>query len=600
MLPSTHKMSYPLLSLTAIDIYGPSNTRASSSTVNPAVMTQMTTSMHRMFSLSVPGGDTSQRKAPSKQPSMIFGSMSFSPSLDVGLILPLFIRLCWEQNVHVIVMLTKEMEGPLVKCGSYWADIGPGMSSSTRTFGPLKLELVAKVGLPGGVDFGSQDVEEVVIGSPSSPRCPWHTPSRGNGHRRPKVISTIKRTFQLSHSAYPNMGARRIVHLQYLDWSDMNVPEDPRGVLGLIHEAERAVEETEAVVHGVGKNRDIDKSCAEGGAKIDQRSGIAVHALTGTRPVLLHCSAGVGRTGGFIAVDAVLDAVRREQREALRNDKGHGDSKGLMQNRMNVKEEELEPRPMQVNGGGERTPYMSAHHVAPMVCSPSSQSNLRAHSNTLPSAKVSPSSLGREIMDSSVDDRRPRPLHVETSGLPVPLSTFQEPIWEVIQDMREQRMSLCQTLRQYVFVHAAIIEGALTIVDEEKRESLMEVDAKDPSIDDKEEALEAAEDVAQLPDTGEDDYFTFRRSSVPWSHVRRVQSQPLIPIPRDFDKRIVAPVARSERIEDSTQDFTLPALTGPITGKRGATPTALLEEARRAECKRHSDELGSPSPGLHS
>ena len=32
--------------------------------------------------------------------------------------------------------------------------------------------------------------------------------------------------------------------------------------------------------------------------------------------------------------------------------------------------------------------------------------------------------------------------------------------------MREQRMSLCQTLRQYVFVHLAILEGSLDIVDE--------------------------------------------------------------------------------------------------------------------------------------
>jgi len=38
----------------------------------------------------------------------------------------------------------------------------------------------------------------------------------------------------------------------------------------------------------------------------------------------------------------------------------------------------------------------------------------------------------------------------------------------VIQDMREQRMSLCQSLRQYVFVHAAVIEGTLRIVDKER------------------------------------------------------------------------------------------------------------------------------------
>ena len=592
-------MSYPFLLFTAIDIYGLLNMHASSCTLNLAAVTQMTTSMHRMFSLSAPGGDTLQRKAPSKRLSTISGSTFFSPPIDVALILLLFIRLCWEQNVHVIVMLTKEMEGPLVKCGSYWADIGPGMPSSIRTFGPLRLELVAKVGFPGGVDLGSQDAEEVVMGSPSSPRCPWHTPSRANGHRRPKRISTIKRTFLLSHSAYRNMGVRRIVHLQYLDWSDMNVPEDPRGVLGLIRETERAVEETRSVVNGAGTNREVDKSDAE---EIEH-GGIAMHALTGTRPVLLHCSAGVGRTGGFIAVDAVLDAVRRELREALRNDKGHGDSKLQIQNGMKVQEEEWESRPTQVNGSGEKTPCISTHRVAPMVCSPSRQSNLHAQSDTLSSAKLSPS-LGRERTDSSVDNRRPRPLHVETSGLPVPLSTLQEPIWEVIQDMREQRMSLCQTLRQYVFVHAAVIQGALAIVDEERKKNLMQVDAEDQSIgDDREEELEAAEDVAQLPDTGEDDYFTFR------SPVRRVQSQPLFPMQRDLDNRNIATVARSGKVEDSTLGYMSPASTGPITGKRGATPTVLVEEARRAEflhCKRHTDGLGaravnaSPSPGLYS
>jgi len=51
------------------------------------------------------------------------------------------------------------------------------------------------------------------------------------------------------------------------------------------------------------------------------------------------------------------------------------------------------------------------------------------------------------------------------------LTSYEEPVWQVIQDMREQRMSLCQSLRQYVFVHAAVIEGALMVVDEEREAS---------------------------------------------------------------------------------------------------------------------------------
>ena len=89
-------------------------------------------------------------------------------------------------------------------------------------------------------------------------------------------------------------------------------------------------------------------------------------------------------------------------------------------------------------------------------------------------------SSSEENVSSSNDDQRaaivdykePRPLHKDV--LPPALSTYDEPVWQVIQDMREQRMSLCQSLRQYVFVHAALIEGALMLVDE-----MREVQGKD-------------------------------------------------------------------------------------------------------------------------
>lgn len=46
------------------------------------------------------------------------------------------------------------------------------------------------------------------------------------------------------------------------------------------------------------------------------------------------------------------------------------------------------------------------------------------------------------------------------------LLQVDDAIQVVLEAMREQRMSLCQTLRQYVFAHRAIIEGALEIIDE--------------------------------------------------------------------------------------------------------------------------------------
>lgn len=71
-----------------------------------------------------------------------------------------------------------------------------------------------------------------------------------------------------------------------------------------------------------------------------------------------------------------------------------------------------------------------------------------------------------DVQAAIVDYKEPRPLHKDFS--PPALSTYEEPVWQVVQDMREQRMSLCQSLRQYVFVHAALIEGALMIVDDER------------------------------------------------------------------------------------------------------------------------------------
>ncbi|KIY45293.1 hypothetical protein FISHEDRAFT_28133, partial [Fistulina hepatica ATCC 64428] len=222
-----------------------------------------------------------------------------------------FWTLCWEQNVHVIVMLTREVEGSQIKCGAYWA-----ASTATSMTGLVHAS-------------ASVDSADVVVEDDPPPRS-----------------RIIRRVFRLSHTAYSGAPPRKIVQLQFLDWPDMNVPEDPRCVLDLVRE-------------------------------VDGFTGIALHAMT-VSPILLHCSAGVGRTGGFIAVDAVLDAIRREVRNTAR---------------------------------------------------------------------------------SGVGFKSPRALHSDLS--PKVLSEFQDPILEVIQDMREQRMSLCQSLRQYVFVHAAVIEGAL-------------------------------------------------------------------------------------------------------------------------------------------
>jgi tyrosine-protein phosphatase 2/3 len=257
-------------------------------------------------------------------------------------------RLVWEQNVHVIVMLTREVEGSTIKCGNYW---------SGGKFGALRLKLLEVSGATEEYDKSDRrgPGDSFFPSISKDPTAPIET---GSGCRDDSLpSSTVKRVLELSHTSFLHLPPRRIVQFQYLDWPDLNVPGEPRGILELIREVEREVELSEESRgswegprrpddrRGRGmigtvrprrstlrNSRDVSPSGSgsrSGGSgtsspsldAIDSDSGIMKQAL-GERPVLLHCSAGVGRTGGFIAIDAVMDGVRREmrkRREGLRH-----------------------------------------------------------------------------------------------------------------------------------------------------------------------------------------------------------------------------------------------------------------------------------------
>ncbi|CAL1697265.1 unnamed protein product [Somion occarium] len=633
-----------------------------------------------------------------------------------------FWTLCWEQNVHVIVMLTREVESSTEKCGTYW---------SSGNYGPLKLTLLETNDTPERERKRRES--EMSSGFFNIPSAPKPARTRRKRRRRrggtnaatseeedSESVHTIKRVFELTHSGYPLASPRIVTQLQYLDWPDLNVPDDPRGLLDLMWEVEDIVDNSRKngeKVWGEGPLRkpsdarpdkptspvaanweDPENIDVIGGSEVDSRTGVAKHAVSDP-PLLLHCSAGVGRTGGFIAVDAVLDGIRREMRKhretqdvkadssspAESGSQSRASSRGAGQmdvdpspspprhrpsselalgetsvltmpvsvghnevhvpvagfaspppdamdvdegatstqrpsmgrkntlkasselvsevkratqlkrmssnNSMNVPVDVPVPShahssqdsvtsgdedsgrrsmslstspstsalaslsqfgsragsshpsasPISSHGGSStslsqvvknagvplrqtskdaaNTSVQPAHSLSlPTLARNQHSSSNGSQQTTKPSAEVegemdllSPkqththtanpsrtasrlntwrSEVGSSQTQSTEQDRsasesekerldeqnnqrsltfdyiQPRPLHDDTS--PPLLSTYDEPIRRVIEDMREQRMSLCQSLRQYVFVHRAIIEGALMIVDEEK------------------------------------------------------------------------------------------------------------------------------------
>ena len=116
-------------------------------------------------------------------------------------------------------MLTREVESALVKCGNYWAE---------GEYGPLRLKLVSTSDTPERERRRRES--EMSSGFFNIPQARAATP-QDEDH-------TIRRVFELTHSGFKDMPPRRITQLQYLDWPDLDVPKDPRGLLHLMQEVD--------------------------------------------------------------------------------------------------------------------------------------------------------------------------------------------------------------------------------------------------------------------------------------------------------------------------------------------------------------------------
>jgi len=308
-----------------------------------------------------------------------------------------FWSVVWEQDVRVIVMLTAESEGGQLKCHPYWKE---------RDFGPIRLK-------PLSEKKASLDIDKHRMDSTASPA----TPSMGDVARRRANTTTslntatppsqqsreqsdapfvIIRKFALSHASHPFAPMREITHLHFPAWPDFGTPAQPSHLLALIELANVMQRAALPVATASIVGKDSASAAWYDEAESDPRA----------RPMLVHCSAGCGRTGTFCAVDSVIDMLKR-QRQAKRASGQQHDAEGDVS--------------MDDSDGC----------VSPLT---NKQMNLTKARPT----KLSPST-------TTIDTKF---INDDTVDL----------IENTVEDFREQRLSMVQSLRQFVLCYETILE----------------------------------------------------------------------------------------------------------------------------------------------
>jgi protein-tyrosine phosphatase len=85
---------------------------------------------------------------------------------------------------------------------------------------------------------------------------------------------------------------REVTQLQYSQWPDFGAPASPTAILSLIEQVNKYIRGSASPSSAVGP----DESAPEG-----------------ERPIIVHCSAGCGRTGTYCTIDSVIDMLKRQK-----------------------------------------------------------------------------------------------------------------------------------------------------------------------------------------------------------------------------------------------------------------------------------------------
>ena len=174
-----------------------------------------------------------------------------------------FWHMCWQYRVSAVVMLTKLVEKGVERCTQYW---------------PERLNMAERYGDYEVTWRDQQRCGDYLKRSFDLVHLPTAAAAASANTLGKHLVASTPGSMSMTGKQQQQQRLLKVTQYYYPEWPDKETPStDPISILHLI--------------------RDVNAA------------HLAYHY-----PIVVHCSAGVGRTGTYITLDAMLEKIERESR----------------------------------------------------------------------------------------------------------------------------------------------------------------------------------------------------------------------------------------------------------------------------------------------